>query len=227
MAGDDKTFTKEQMDAAVERAVSAATGDVEGLKAKVDELIGDNKKLKAELRAKSEVKPEDIHAAEERADRAEAALAEAQKQIKTLTADKDKAVKALETESAFTQKLVAENGLRERFMKGGVIDPDYLDLAVSKYLPLVTVVADGDSRKAMVGDKDLDAFTTETLASDVGKKLITAPNNSGGGAEGGRKVNADAKTITRSAYDALDPIAKGEAGLQSAKGELKIVDEAA
>lgn len=227
MAGDDKTFTKEQMDAAVERAVSAATGDVDGLKAKVDELIGDNKRLKAELRAKSEVKPEDIHAAEERADRAEAALAEAHKAVKALTVERDKAVKSLETESAFTQRLLIQDGLKSALIANGVKDETFIDALTAKFAGQASVTVEGDARKAMIGDKALEEAIKEFAASDAGKKFVSAPNNSGGGAEGGRKVNADAKTITRSAYDALDPIAKGEAGLQSAKGELKIVDEAA
>lgn len=224
---DEKTFTQEQLDAAVEKAV----GDVDGLKSKIDELIGDNKKLKADLRKTQDIKPEDVATIEAERDKALADLAEAQKQVKTITGERDKAVKALETESGFTQKLLIQDGIKTALIEHGVKDPDFIDSLTAKFSTGAKVIAEGDERKAVYttkdGEKPLGDFIKEWAGTDTGKKFVAAPANGGGGAQGGGKVSADVKTMTRSAYNALDQNAKAELGPQMAKGELKLVDEAA
>lgn len=201
---DEKTFTKDELDAAVEKAVTAATGDVDGLKAKVDEVIGENKKLKADLRAKTEVKPEDVHAAEERADKAEAALAEAQKSVKTLTTERDKAVKSYETETGFTQKLLISDGIKSALIENGVKDADYIDSLSAKFASGASITVEGDARKAMFGDKPLGDHIKEWAASEAGKKFVEAPANSGGGSKGGGDNKGSGKTVTRSVFDGMD-----------------------
>jgi hypothetical protein len=79
---EDKTFTKDELDAAVTKAVEAI--DVDGLKSKIDELIGDNKKLKADLRKTQEVKPEDMAALEHQVDELTSKLTVAEKAARQL-----------------------------------------------------------------------------------------------------------------------------------------------
>lgn len=224
---DEKTYTKEQLDAAVEAAVEKATGDVDGLKAKVEELIASEKKWKAEARKAKEIDPAEVDRLHNEVEELQGKLTAAEKSVKDATAAAEKATKALEKETAFTQKLLISDGLKSALIANGVKDEAFIDALTAKLASGATVVAEGDVRKAMIGDKPLEDAVKEFAASDQGKKFVSAPANSGGGAEGGRKVNADAKTITRSAYNALDPVQRGEVGLQSAKGEVKIVDEAA
>src|SRR4051812_31267204 len=122
---DPQTFTKDELDAAVTAAVEKATGDVDGLKTKVEELIGDNKKLKADLRKTQDIKPEDVAALEHQVEELSGKLTVAEKATKDATAAAEKATKALETESAFTQRLLVQDGIKSALIENGVKDADY------------------------------------------------------------------------------------------------------
>lgn len=212
---DDKTFTKAELDEAIAAAKEAQD-------AKNAELLGEVKKLKADLRKTQDIKPEDMAALEHDNEKLRADLAAAQKAAKEATANAEKAAKQLEVETGFTHKLLAENGVVAALTAAGVSDPAYLDAAKALHLPAVKVVADGDQRKAMYGDKPLDEAIKEWAAGDVGKKFVAAPANGGGGAPGGKTGEA-AKTMLRSAFDAL-----GHAERSAfAKDGGKVVDEAA
>lgn len=219
----DETFTKEQLDAAIEKAVGPLKESVSKLESKNEELIGENRKLKRG----AEIKPEDLEAAEQRADKAEGRIKELESENKKLAGERDKAVKALETESGFTNKLLIEDGLKSALIAAGVKDEDYLETLSARFSRDAKVEVEGDSRTAKIGDKALADHIKEWAASDAGKKFVAAPANSGGGAGGGKTSTGSAKTMTRAAYDALDQQAKADLGPQMAKGELKIVDEAA
>jgi len=221
---DDKTFTKEDVDAAIAKAVAAVQESVDRLEKKNEELIGENRKLKRG----AEIKPEDLQAAEDRADKAEAALKDAQKLAKDATGAKEKLEKALKDEQGVTQKLLVENGLKDALTANGVTHSVHQKAAAALLSGQVQIIAEGDTRVAKVGDKNLSDFVKEWAGGDEGKHFVSAPTNSGGGSQGGGKANsATVKTMTRSAYSALDQNAKAELGQQMAKGELKIVDEAA
>lgn len=217
---DEKTFTQADIDAAVEKAVGP-------LKDKIAEVMDEAKEAKRKLRSASEIKPEDLSAAEDRADKAEAALKEAQRLTKDAVAGKEKAETALKAEQGHTHKLLIQDGLHKALLANGINDEAYIDALTAKFASGATVTIDGDVRKAVIGDKPLDDAVKEFAASDAGKKFVSAPNNSGGGARGGESASAAGKTMTRAAFDALDPMAKGEIGQQMAKGELKLIDEAA
>lgn len=195
--GDEAKFTQADLDEAIEKAVGP-------LKSKVEEVIGDNKKLKNELRSKSEIKPEDMAALESENERLKADLTKAQKEAKDATTAAEKATKALEDESGFTRKLLVENGLKDTLIKGGVKDEDFLDALVTKFSQGASIVSEGDMRKAMLGDKELSAVVTEYLGSDAGKKFVAAPHNSGGGAPGG-KGGATGKSVTQEQFDGMSP----------------------
>lgn len=196
---DAKELTQEDIDAAVAAAVAKVQDSVEKLEAKNKELIGENRKLKSA----GEIKPEDLAAAEERADKAEAALAAAQKEAKDAKAAADKATKTLEAEQGFTQKLLIQDGIKSALIANGVKDEDFIDSLTAKFSSGASINADGETRTAIYGDKPLGDFIKEWAASDAGKKFIAAPSNSGGGAGGGDGKGATGKTMTRSAFDAL------------------------
>jgi hypothetical protein len=195
----DETFTKEQLDAAIEKAIGPLKDSVTKLETKNEELIGENRKLKRG----AEIKPEDLTAAEDRADKAEKALAEVQKEVKTLTGRAEKAEKALETESAFTQRLLIQDGLKSALIANGVKDEDFIDSLTAKFSGGAKVVVDGEERKALYGDKPLGDFIKEWAGSDAGKKFVAAPVNTGGGASGGGGKTEGVKTMPRAEFDAL------------------------
>jgi vacuolar-type H+-ATPase subunit I/STV1 len=183
----DIDLNSPEVKAAIQAAVDAA---IKPLTDKRDELLGEVKKLRKE----SAIKPEDLEAVEKERDELKTQLATAQKESKTFKEAADKATKALESESGFTQKLLVENGLTEAFMKAGVTDQDYIDLLKSKHTGLAKVVIDGDNRKVMFGDKDMDTYLTEWKSTDAAKKFIAADGNSGGGSGGGDGKHKETKT---------------------------------
>ena len=216
---DAKAAIKAAVDEAMATANEKHDADIAGLKTKNGELLTANRDLKRG----QEIKPEDMAAAEERADRAEAALTEASKQAKALTTERDKAVKALETEGGFTRKLLVENGLREALASHGVTDAIYQKAAMAMLSGGVEIVTDGDNRAAKVGDRALVDYVKGWAGTDEGKQFVSAPGNSGGGAPGGRPGAQDGKTMTRGQFDALDQGSRAT----FAKDGGKVLDEAA
>lgn len=208
---DEKTFTQADIDAAVEAAKSP-------LDAKNRELLSELK----DARKSATITPEQLAAVEDARDKALSDLAEAGKQIKTLTGERDKAVKALETESGFTHKLLVENGLREALAANGVTNAIHQKAAMAMLASGVQVAADGDARVAKVGDKALADFVKEWAAGDEGKHFVAAPANGGGGAPGGAGAQG-AKTITRAAWDGMDHTERAA----FSKDGGKVVDAAA
>ncbi|WP_022684551.1 hypothetical protein [Sphingobium bisphenolivorans] len=185
---------------AVKDAIAAAVDEaVSGLKSKNAELIAANK----ELKKGQEIKPEHLEAAEEARDKALADLAAAQTQIKTLTTDRDKAVKALESESGFTTKLLVENGLRDALVANGVTNGVHQKAAMAMLAGGVQIATEGDARVAKVGDKSLADFVKEWASGDEGKHFVAAPANGGGGAGGG-SGSGGGKAVTRAQFDGMD-----------------------
>jgi hypothetical protein len=197
----DETYTKADLDKAIKDAIEEAT---KGLKENLTAALDEAKDAKRKLRAASEIKPEDVTALETENDKLRADLATAQKTAKDATAAAEKATKALEGESAFTHKLLVENGLREQLSANGVTNPVLQKGAIAMLSSQIQVSADGDARVAKVGDKALSDFIKEWAGGDEGKEYVTAAANSGGGAPGGKKGETG-KTMTRTAYDALPP----------------------
>lgn len=201
--------------AALDEARSAWEADTEGLKAK-------NKELLNKLRSATEIKPEDLAAAEDRADKAERALADATKQVKALTSERDKAVQAREQESAFTQKLLIQDGIKSALIANGVKDEDYIDSLAAKFSQGATIVANGDAREAMLGDKKLADAIKEWAGTDAGKKFVAAPLNGGGGAPGGGGAGGG-KTVTRAQWDSMNHVERAKFSTEGGK----VVDQAA
>ena len=193
-----KAKIKEATDAAIEEAV-------EGLKKKNSELLG---KLKA-AQKDSLISPEDHAALQTELEQAQTKLADALKIAKTATKEAETARKALEGENGFVSKLLIDNGLNDALLKAGV-KPEMSKAVKALLAGQVTIKSEGDNRNAMIGDKSLSDFVGEWAKSDEGKHFVSAPNNQGGGAQGGGQDKGKAKTMARTAFDALDAPAKME-----------------
>jgi hypothetical protein len=193
-------LTDPEVKEAIKAAVEEATAP---LIAKRDELLGEVKKA----RKGQQADPEAMSKLEDQLDAAKAELATAQKAAKTATDAAAKAAKDLQAESGYVQRLLVDNGLSEALAKAGVTNPVHQKAARAMLASQVQIAADGDQRIAKVGDKPLADFIGEWAKGDEGKHFVAAPNNSGGGSQGGSGGGA-AKTMTRTAFEALDPAAK-------------------
>lgn len=190
-----------EVKAAIKEAVEAA---VKPLTEKRDELLNEVK----QLRKGKQVSPEDLEKLEQAHEELKGQLTQAQKDLKTAQTTAEKATKDLESEQGFTKKLLIDNGLLENLSKNGVTDPAYQKAAVAMLRSGVEIVIDGENRVAKVGDKPLTDHVAEWAKSDEGKRFASANGNSGGGAGGGAGGGGGGKTMTRAAFDALDPAGK-------------------
>ena len=106
---------------------------------------------------------------------------------------------------------MVENGLTEALLAANVA-PQFVEAAKAMLGKGVTVATDGDTRKAVVGDKSLGDYVKEWAASDSGKHFVSAPANGGGGSNqhtqggAGSKKLADMSEQERSAMAKTNPI---------------------
>jgi hypothetical protein len=195
----DETYTKEQLDKAIADAVAKVQESIDKLEQKNEQLIGENRKLKRG----AEIKPEDLQAAEDRADKAEAALTEANKQLKVVTGERDKAVKSLETEQGAARSYALDAEINAAIASGNVVPA-----LVPAFTAMVKQNAKADlvdgKYAVMIGDKPAKDYITTFLGSEEGKHFKAAATNGGGGAPGGSGAQTG-KTMLRSAFDALPP----------------------
>ena len=198
-------------------ALAKMQESIDRLEAKNAELIGENRRLK---RA-GEIKPEDLAAAEDRADKAEAALAEATKQVKTLTTERDKAVQALEQESGAARSYALEAEITDAIAKGNVVPALVPALKAMVAQQAKADLVDG-KYAVMIGDKPARDYIGAFLDSDDGKHFKAAASNGGGGAPGGGGASGG-KTMATSDFNALG--AKERAAFMSSGGTL--TDQAA
>ncbi len=177
-------FTPEQQ-AEIDAMIATAT---QGLVTKNKELLG---KL-ATAKQGATIDPAEHAKLEETVAKLESDLAASVKANKAALGDLDKVRKLHESESEFTKRLLVDNGLVDALTKAGVTNPVNLKAAKAMLKDQVALVVDGESRKAMLGDKDLNEAITAWAAGDEGKHFIAAPSNSGGGAQGsGKPASAD------------------------------------
>jgi uncharacterized protein YhaN len=204
----------------LEKKVSELAEKLEAAEAKNAGLLDDLKKAQREARAKSEIKPEDLSAAEERADKAEARAKELEKQVGTLTKERDGAVKALETEQGAARTYALDAEISGAIAAGQVVPALVPGLTALLRQQAKADLVDG-KYAVQIGDKPASEYIKALLDSDDGKAYRAAPANGGGGAPGGAGATSS-KTMTRADYDA-DP-AKGVAFIRDGG---KIVDQAA
>lgn len=191
-----------EIQAAIDSAVSEATA---GLKAKNTELLEKNRKL---LKGQ-EIDPQTVVDLEKQVEKLQGDLTASQKAAK----DSAKALETLQgqlkNETSFTHNLLIDKGLTEELVKNGVA-PQFLNAAKSMFLNQAQVVAEGETRTAKIGEKSITDFVKDWAASDDGKHFIVAPANSGGGSNGGSGSNTGAKTVNRSAFDAMSHAERSE-----------------
>lgn len=198
----DIDFDSPEVKAAIEAAVEKATAP---LLAKRDELLGEVKKL----RKGQQIDPADLERVEAERDEAKAALSEANKAAKKATTEAETAKQKLADAEGYTAKLLVDNGLTEALAKAGVTNPVHVKAAKAMLKDQVQVVEDGGSKVAKFGDKALADAVTEWAGSDEGKHFVTAADTSGGGSQGGHKGGGAAqKSIKRSEFNAMDPVAQ-------------------
>jgi len=188
-------FTAEQQ-AQIDEMIATAT---QGLVTKNKELLG---KL-SDAKKGATIDPAEHAKLEEQVAKLESDLAIATKANKTTLGDLDKIRKAHESESEFTKRLLVDNGLVDALTKAGVTNPVNLKAAKAMLKDGVTLIIDGDTRKAMLGDKELNDGILAWAGSDEGKHFIAAPSNSGGGAQGSGKP-ASADIMKLSAKERMD-----------------------
>jgi hypothetical protein len=196
----DDAETKQAIKDAVDVAIAEATS---GLVAKNQELLGKLKKATKD----AAIDPAEFQALQTEKEALETKLSEVSKTLKTTIAEADKNKKALETEAGFVSRLLVDNGLNDALIKAGV-KPEMTKAVKALLASQVQLKQDGDNRIAVVGDKALADYVSEWSKSDEGKHFVAAPVNQGGGANGGSNGKGTAKTISRTAFDALDAAAK-------------------
>lgn len=173
----DTPEEKAALATAVKEAVSQATA---ALVTKNSDLIGE---LRAAKKGQ-EITPADVEKLEDKIEKLDGELTVAKKAAKDATKLADTASKALESESAFTKKLLIDNGLTNELTKNGVTNAAHLTGATAMLRTDVKIVIDGEKRTAMVGDKSLADHVKEWAGSDIGKNYVAAPGNTGGDANG-------------------------------------------
>lgn len=195
-------ITEEDFKAKIAEAIEEATT---GLSKKNQELIAELREAK---KGKA-IDPAELDRLQSKIDSLEADLSGAQKASKDQAKLLKQAQDALVSESGFTQKLLLDNGLTEALVKAGVAS-QFLPAVKAMFGTQAKIVAEGDVRKALIGDKDLTEFVSSWATSDEGKHYISAPANGGGGASGGTGGSSGQKVWTREKFDASSHFERSE-----------------
>lgn len=191
-----------EVKALIEEVTAAAT---EALSAKNRELLGEVKALKAKAKG-ADIDPAEHAALQAKVEELTEALGKAEKTSKS---EVEKLQKALSTkDAALTQHLI-DAGLTDALAKAGVA-PHYLTAAKAMFKGQAALKADGEQYQALIGDKPLADAIAAWAQSDEGKHFVSAPANTGGGAQGGGKGAAGQKTMTRAQFDAATPAERME-----------------
>lgn len=215
-------ITQADVDKAIKEALAAAKAEWEG--EKETELAGlkkKNQELLNKVRAAGDISPEDLAKVEAERDKAQGDLAEANKQLKALTAERDKAVKALETEqtAARTYAMDAE-------ISGAIAAGNVLPALVPAFKAFLRETAKADlvdgKYAVTIGEKPAGEYIKAFLDSEDGKAYRQAAANGGGGAPGGGGTGGG-KTVTRAVWDTMSHPERAT----FAKDGGKVVDQAA
>lgn len=183
------------------------------LEQQLDGYDTDIKALKKSLREKDGIKPEDFARLEEENAELKKANADQARALKKAEGDVQKAGETAAQFRERTHKLMKDDGLRKALVESGV-KKEFLDAAHALLLRDIEVDDEkGEAFAKLVKDgKESRLAIPEHVkawaASETGKAFIGAPVSSGGGAQGGGGGAPGAKTMTRAAFEALDPAAK-------------------
>lgn len=214
-------FDDPKVKAAIAEQVKIQIADATAEMEEANRLLStNNKDLTKQLRAaraKADgVNPEEFQKLQEQNEALTTQLKEVQdtmkKEVATLTKERETLTASLQKEQGFTRQLLVDNGLTESLSKVGV-ESAFMP-AVKAFLgSKVSIVEDGENRKAMVGDVPLSDFITKWSGSDEGKVYVKAPANGGGSAPGSTSQGQQIKTIAsndpKAFAENLEGIAKG------------------
>lgn len=195
-------ISEDDLKAKIDEAIEAATG---GLAKKNQELLAELK----EARKGKAIDPAELDRLQTKIDSLEVDLGSAQKASKEQAKLLKQAQDALASESGFTQKLLLDNGLNDALVKAGVAN-QFLPAVKAMLGTQAKIIADGDARKAIIGDKELKDFVSDWATTDEGKHFISAPSNGGGGASGGAGNGSNAKVWTRERFDSASHYERSE-----------------
>jgi hypothetical protein len=195
-------ISEDDLKAKIDEAIEAATC---GLAKKNQELLAELK----EARKGKAIDPAELDRLQSKIDSLEVDLGSAQKASKEQAKLLKQAQDALASESGFTQKLLLDNGLTDALVKAGVAN-QFLPAVKAMLGTQAKIIADGDARKAIIGDKELNEFVSSWATSDEGKHYIAAPSNGGGGASGGAGGGSNAKVWTREKFDSASHYERSE-----------------
>ena len=177
-------------------AVAEATA---GLTSKRDELLKEVKDLKKKI-SQGAADPQAMERLQEQLDEANAKLETANADLKKASKDRDKNKADFDNESAYSKKLLVDNGLTSALTSANVAK-QFVPAVTAMFAGKVEVKTENGERKLFIGDKPLGEAITAFAQSDEGKHFIGAGNNTGGNANGGAGGNA--KSINRATFDAM------------------------
>lgn len=184
--------------------------ETEGLKAKNNELIDKQKKLKDEMKSFQD-QLDDIKEAKEKAEEDAAKKSgDVEAITKSLEAKYTKKISELEGKltdsSSKLNKIVIDQGITEALTKAGVA-PQYLDAAalLIKHNSKSEVLELDGKAIAHLDGKPITDFVSEWTQGESGKHYVAAKQNGGGGSDGDRGKAATPKQIKQSDFDAMSP----------------------
>lgn len=181
----DKNDT--ELKAYIEEQIEAATAP---LVSKRDELLRENKKLKA--------KGSDIDPSEH--EKLQDQVNDLTSKLDRATKDADKLKAQLGSKDAALQKHLIDGGLADALAKANV-PAHFMDAAKALLRQQASIKADGDNLSAVIGEKSLVDAVKEWAATDAGKHFVTAPQNSGGGAPGGGGKSGEVNPFAKETFN--------------------------
>lgn len=181
-----------EVKALIEEATEAA---IEGLASKNKELLAEVKTLKAKAKG-AEIDPAEHAALQAQVEELTEKLTKTDKAGKT---EIDKLTKALAEKDGALHKHLIDAGLTDALVKAGVQAP-LMDAVKALHQGKASIEVVDGNYIAKIDGKPLSEFVTTWAQSDQGKHFVSAPQNSGGGSQGGGGKGA-AKTMTRTEYD--------------------------
>lgn len=188
--------------ALIEEITATAT---EALSAKNKELLGEVKALKAKAKG-ADIDPVEHAALQTQVEELTENLNKAEKTGKT---EIDRLTKALNEKDGALNKHLIDAGLTDALVKAGV-NPAMLDAVKALHQGKASINAKDGAYEALIDGKPLTEFVTTWAQSDQGKHFVSAPQNNGGGSQGG-SGKGPGKTMTRAEHD--QKAATGDASL--------------
>lgn len=177
--------------ALVETMIDEATA---GLKTKNAELL-------TKLAEAKKASPADVAGIQSKLDAVETELETTKTELKKTTRKYTALETELEGEKKFSNSTLVDREFNDA-LGAANIRPEFQTAVRAMLAPKAEVQVDGDKRKVVADGKPLGDFVKAWALGDQGKAFIAASVNTGGGSGGGQgKPNA--KSMTRSAYDAL------------------------